>query len=450
MFDMTIARAAEACGGRICGTVAEDTAVERVIIDSRTAQPGDMFVAYEGERVDGHNYISAAFQKGAACCLAKRVPEGVSGPLILVPDVQEALEAIFREYRKTINIPIVGITGSVGKTSAKEMVAAVLESRFSVLKTEGNLNNQIGVPLTLSRIRPEHEIAVVEMGISDFGDMSRLARMARPTIALFTVIGHAHLEFLHDLDGVLKAKTEMLDYMPEDALVIVNGDDDKLKNLKCRQRLMRFGLGENCDVRAENIRLTDGRETDCDILAAGRRIRVHIPAFGRHMVYAALEGAAVGLAAGLTDDEITRGIAAYETVGRRSAVTDTGCITLVDDSYNANPDSMLSGIQSLADMPGRKVCILGDMLEMGPEAGQMHYELGRRAAEAGVSAVLTCGELAEQISRGAGERGRHFESLKVLIEALPELIQKGDVVLVKASRGMHFEEIAEALKRLVL
>ncbi len=448
MFDMTVGRAAAACGGKLLNAAEPEAALSRVIIDSRQAQPGDLFAAYEGERVDGHDYMAAAFAGGAACCLARRLPEGVTGPVILVPDVQEALEAILRDFRQNVHIPVIGITGSVGKTSAKEMCAAVLGSRLSVLKTEGNLNNQIGVPLTLSRLQPWHQAAVVEMGISGFGEMSRLALMARPDIALYTVIGHAHLEFLHDLDGVLKAKTEMLDLMSEDALVLVNGDDPKLKKLSCRQRLLRFGLGEDCELRAENIRLTGSRETACELVYGDRRVPVRIPAFGRHMVYAALGGAAVGLALGLTDGEIARGVAAYETVGRRGLVQDTGFLTLVDDSYNANPDSMRSSLASLADLPGRKVCILGDMLEMGPEAGQMHRELGEEAVRAGASLVLSCGPLAAEISRGAGALGRHFDSREALIAALPELICPGDAVLVKASRGMKFEEIAEALKLL--
>lgn len=167
-----------------------------------------------------------------------------------MPDVQDALEAICTEYRRSLRIPVIGITGSVGKTSAKEMIAAVLSSRFSVLKTDKNLNNQIGVPMTVSRIAPEHQAAVIEMGISDFGEMSRLAQIARPTMAVFTVIGHAHLEFLHDQDGVLEAKTEMLDYMPEDSFAIVNGDDVRLRALKCRQKKLSFGLSEGCDLRA--------------------------------------------------------------------------------------------------------------------------------------------------------------------------------------------------------
>lgn len=448
MKGMTITGAAEACCGLLSGVVSEDKELGKVVIDSRAVQPGDLFVAYRGEKVDGHDYISAAFDRGAACCLAQRAPEGEMRPVIIVPDVQDALECIVAKYRAGLSLPVVGITGSVGKTSAKEMIAAVLQSRCSVLKTDKNLNNQIGVPMTVSRIEPQHDVAVIEMGISDFGEMSRLAQIARPTIAVFTVIGHAHLEFLHDLEGVLEAKTEMLDYMPEDATVIVNGDDSLLRALNCRRKKLCFGLSEGCDIRAENIRSAQGFSTACDIVSGERRIAVTIPAYGRHMVYAALEGAAVGMLLGLSDEEIARGVASYETVGRRGAVMDTGFMTLIDDCYNANPDSVSCGIDSLSAMPGRKVCILGDMLEMGEQERQMHYDCGEYALKQGIDLVLTCGELAKEISRGAGEIGRHFESMEQLIAALPELIQKGDAVFVKASRAMRFEQISEALKKL--
>lgn len=447
MKGMTIKAAAQACCGELMGSVSENTELGRVVIDSRAVEKGDLFVAYKGEKADGHDYISTAFDKGAACCLASRMPEGETRPVILVPDVQDALETISTRYREMLKLPMIGISGSVGKTSAKEMIAAVLSSRFQVLKTDKNLNNQIGVPMTISRIRPEHDVAVVEMGISDFGEMSRLAQIVRPTIAVFTVIGHAHLEFLHDLDGVFEAKTEMLDYMPDSGIVIVNGDDEHLAGLSCRQKKISVGLGENCDVRAENIELFES-SCRCLISYGDRHIQANIPAFGRHMIYAALEGAAVGFVMGLEDREIEAGIAAYETVGRRAAVTDTGRIVLIDDSYNANPDSVKSGIESLLRLPGRHVCILGDMLELGEDEREMHYDVGRYAAEHGVEAVLSCGNLAAAVSAGAGEKGRHFENMEALIAALPALIHKGDAVLVKASRGAHFEKIAEALKAL--
>lgn len=446
MKNMTLALAAKACNGHLCGVYDENTELGHAVIDSRAVEPGDLFVAYKGERVDGHDYIGAAFDRGAACCLAQRVPEGETRPILLVDDVQRALEQIAEAYRATLSIPLVGITGSVGKTSAKEMIAAVLEQRYQVLKTDKNLNNQIGVPMTISRIEPEHEAAVVEMGISDFGEMRVLTRIVRPTIGVFTVIGHAHLEFLHDRQGVFRAKTEMLESMPDEGIVLVNGDDDLLRAMCCPQKKLSFGMSEGCDFRAKDLRLdTEGRMC-CTIAHDEQRIPVTIPAFGQHMIYAALEGAAVGMILGLSEREIADGIASFAPVGRRSAVTETGKITLVDDSYNANPDSVKCGIDSLLDLSGRRVCILGDMLELGPGEREMHRDVGEYAARKGIDLVLCSGPLSSEIAAGAGARGKWFPSSEALIAALPELIHNGDRVLVKASRGMHFEQVAEALK----
>ncbi len=448
MKNMTLFRAAQACGGRLCGVLDDTRELGRIVIDSRFVEPGDLFAAYRGERVDGHDYIPAAIEKGAACCLAQRVPEGVSGPVLLVEDVQTALEQIAAAYRRELSIPMIGITGSVGKTSAKEMIAAVLEQRFRVLKTDKNLNNQIGVPMTISRIEPEHQAAVVEMGVSGFGEMRTLAKIVKPTIGVFTVIGHAHLEFLHDRQGVLRAKTEMLEEMDDDALVIVNGDDELLCALPTRQRKLRFGLGGDRAVRAGEISVNSEGNSTCTIVYGERRVPVTIPSFGQHMVYAALEGAAVGFAMGLSEKEIAEGIASFATVGRRSAVTETGRITLIDDSYNANPDSVKCGVDSLMRLNGRHVAVLGDMLELGEQEKEMHRDMGAYAAKKGLDLVLCQGELAKEIAAGAGERGRWFESKQALIAALPGLIRAGDRVLVKASRGMRFEEVAEALKQL--
>ena len=449
MNAMTIERAAAACGGRLCGAEHKDAALGRVIIDSRAVQPGDLFVAYRGEKTDGHRFIASALEKGAACCLAEVLPEGVSGPVLLVENVQTALEQIVEACRETLSLPVIGITGSVGKTSAKEMIAAVLSQRFRVLKTEGNLNNQIGVPMTISRITPEHEIAVVEMGISGFGEMRTLSRMAKPTLGVFTVIGHAHLEFLHDLNGVLAAKTEMLENMAPDAWIVVNGDDALLRAFPCSQKKLTVGLGEGNMLRAEKVQQTP-EGSSCVICGMDRRIRAEIPAFGRHMVYAALEGAAVGILQGLTDEEIEAGIRAFEIVGRRAAVCDTGSITLVDDSYNANPDSVRCGVDSLLTLPGRHVCILGDMRELGEDAPAMHFDVGRYAAEKGVDEIWSSGACGAALAEGAGEKGRCFESVETLIAALPALVHRGDAILVKASRGARFERVSEALKELQL
>jgi len=450
MKTMTLEAAARACGGRLIGCPDPAAGIGRAVNDSRAVLPGDLFVAYRGENTDGHRFIQSALEKGAVCALAEYVPEGVTGPLLLAADVQAALEAICAAYRETLSIPVVGITGSVGKTTAKEMIAAVLSRRFNTLKTEGNHNNQIGVPMTVSRIEAEHEAAVVEMGISGFGEMTALARIARPTVAVFTVIGRAHLEFLHDLEGVFRAKTEMLAFLPPEGIVICNGDDALLKELRCPRKRLLYGTGENCDVRADEIELLPEGRTRCRITYGSRVLRADIPAFGRQLVYAALEGAAVGFALGLTDREIEAGIASYATVGRRNAVTDTGFVTLVDDCYNANPESMRCAVDSLAACPGRKVCLLSDMLELGEDSPALHHALGVYAAEKGIDLVCACGPLGREIAAGAGERGRWFATKQELTEALPQLLKRGDRVLVKASLGMHMDTVAEAVKALRL
>ena len=449
MEHMTIRRAAALCGGQLCGSGDPETVIGKIVIDTRAVENGDLFAAFRGERVDGHDFIPAAFDNGAACCIGERVPEGETRPVIVVPDVLTALEQITAGYRSDFDLPVVGITGSVGKTTAKEMISAVLEQHFRILKTEGNLNNRYGVPMMLSRLNSGHEAAVIEMGISEFGEMTLLARMVRPTMAVYTTIGHAHLEFLRDLDGVLQAKTEMLDLMPETAPVIVNGDDEKLCALQCRQRKITYGFGTHCDVRAENQEA--GEQQTCEIVCGLRRIPVRIPAFGQHYIYAALAAAAVGMLLGLDDREIADGIAAFHNVGRRGETFCSAGITVVDDSYNANPDSVCNGIDNLMQMPGtRHICILGDMLELGENTLQMHYDVGSYAREKGIDLVLTSGNCACEMSRAAGDRGQNFESREALIAALPELLKGGDCVLVKASKGSHFETVSAALREIRL
>ena len=253
MKGLSVREAAAIAGGRLINEENADEEILSVVIDSRKVEKGAMFAALRGERADGHDYIAKALELGAVCCLAEYVPDGVSGSVIVVPDVAQALKDLAEAYRKRFDIPIIGVAGSVGKTTAKEMVAAVLSTRYNVLKTEKNLNNELGVPLTVFRIEPGHEAAVIEMGISDFGEMRRLAKIVRPTMAVYTLIGHAHLERLHDRNGVLKAKTEMVEFMPEDGTLFLNADDDLLASYECRQERVLYGLEPNADVRAENI-----------------------------------------------------------------------------------------------------------------------------------------------------------------------------------------------------
>lgn len=449
MKGISVKQAAEAVGGRLSGSGDSELELKGLVIDSRNVMPGFAFAAIVGKRADGHDYINKAFELGASCCFVERDIPGAPGCLIVVDSTAKAMARLAEAYRKMLDIPVIGITGSVGKTTAKEMISAVLSQRFNVLKTDKNLNNELGVPLTIFRIEPEHEAAVIEMGISDFGEMSRLAQMARPTDAVFTLIGNAHLDRLHDRTGVFKAKTEMLEYMPCDGTVFLNADDDLLCACDCRQRKVLYGLGDNAGVRAENIRVESAAMQTCDIVSGERRIHVSIPAYGRHMVYAALEGAAVGMKFGLSDDEIIRGIASYETVGRRANAIDTGFITVIDDCYNANPDSVKCAIDSMCASRGRKVCILGDMLEMGTARAERHADIGRYAVLHGVELLLCVGEMSENTARAAeGIASLHFDSNAALIAELPKLIKKGDTVLVKASHSMRLEEVSEALKLL--
>ncbi len=449
MRGINVKQAAAITGGSLSGRGDAERELRGLVIDSRLVREGFAFAAIAGEHVDGHDYVEKAFELGASCCIVEHDIPDVSGCLIVVDSTAKAMARLAEAYRKTLDIPVIGITGSVGKTTAKEMVSAVLSQRFKVLKTDKNFNNELGVPLTIFRIEPEHEAAVIEMGISDFGEMSRLAQMVRPTDAVYTLIGNAHLDRLHDRSGVFRAKTEMLEYMPDGGTVFLNADDDLLSACSCRQSKVFYGLGDKADIRAENIKTDGAALQSCDIISGKRRIHVSIPAYGRHMVYAALEGAAVGMKFGLSDDEIIRGIAAYETVGRRANVIDTGYITIIDDCYNANPDSVKCAIDSMSDSTGRRVCVLGDMLEMGTARAERHADIGRYAAAHGVELLLCVGEMSENTARAAeGIASLHFEDNASLTAALPELIKKGDTVLVKASHSMKLEEVSEALKML--
>lgn len=419
--------------------------ITAITTDSRALTPGCLFAAIPGSRADGHDFIASAAEKGASCVLCNRFV-AADVPQIKVPDTQAALRAIAAFYRSRFDFPFIGVTGSVGKTTAKEMIASVLSARFDTLRTEKNFNNELGVPLTLFRLRAGHEAAVIEMGISGFGEMTRLTDMVRPSIAVFTLIGDAHLEFLGDRAGVLRAKSEIVAGMPSNGVVIANGDDELLREHAFGRRTVLFGTGENCGVRAveaENDGL-DGMR--CVILAGDRRIPVRIPAFGRHMIYAALMGAAVGLELGLTDEEIRTGIAQFQNVGSRGRVVTTGFCTILDDCYNANPTSVKAALDSLAMLPGRHVAILGDMLELGENGPALHAELGRYAAGTG-AVVAACGALSKHTANGAGEAARWYPDTASLIAALPQIVKRGDAVLVKASRSMGFEAVVQAISQ---
>lgn len=451
MKHFTVRQLVDATGGVYYGDPAGlDGEICFVTSDSRAAGPGALFVAFVGARVDGHSFMARCLAAGAVCCLSEREPSDEERPCVRVDSTLRAMGALAAWHRSRFAIPVVGVTGSVGKTTTKEMIAAVLSARFRTHKTEKNFNNELGVPQTLLKLDDADEVSVVEMGISDFGEMRRLTNMVRPTIAVLSVIGDSHLEALGDHEGVLRAKGEIFESMSPEDLAVLNGDDETLGHFTPPTRCCTYGLGAGNDFVAENVENLGEEGTRCTIRHGDSRFEAHIPAFGVHMVYAALAATAVGAALGMTDAEIAEGIARYQTVGERAHVIHTQKLTILSDCYNANPSSTGAALESLKLLPGRRVCVLGDMLELGEHTVELHAQVGASAAHSGVELVLAAGELSRYICEGATEAGAQaiwFENRDALIRALPEWIREGDCVLVKASHSMAFEAVTEALEQ---
>ena len=457
MKSMSLREIAAACGGQYYGEESKlALEVTGVAIDSRKVEEGYLFVPIKGARVDGHDFIPQVMEKGALCTLSEHVLEAASHPYILVSSSEQALKDLAEHYRQALDIKVVGITGSVGKTSTKEMIASVLSQKYNVLKTAGNFNNEIGLPLTIFNIRKEHEIAVLEMGISDFGEMHRLAKMARPDICVITNIGLCHLENLIDRDGILKAKTEMFDYRQPNAKIILNGDDDKLITVKDSddESPLYFGLSTELDAFADNIHSLSLRGTSCTLHLGDNSVDVVIPIPGHHMVYNALAGALVGRELGLTVDEIKAGIEALVPVSGRNNIIAKDSLLIIDDCYNANPVSMKASLDVLATADSRTVAILGSMFELGEKETELHREVGVHASEKEIDVVVCIGELAGHIAEGAAaSHGKtavyHFDTKADFLAYADLIIQKDDAILVKASHGMEFPEIVEKLQQLL-
>lgn len=487
MKNMTLIQIAKACGGTYFGDAqCAEKEVSSVVIDSRKIQKDSLFVAIRGARVDGHNFIPQTIEAGALCAVSEKNLGEVSYPYILVNSCTQALKDIAEHYRKSLNIKVVGISGSVGKTSTKEMIASVLAQKYNVLKTEGNFNNEIGLPLTVFNIREEHEVAVLEMGISDFGEMTRLAKVARPDICVFTNIGYAHLEQLKSRDGILKAKTEMLKYMNPDGVIIMNGDDEKLAGFKPEngKTPVYFGLECPCapadtatalsaeDSYTEGLgsapdasKTSAGRYpycaanidnqglfgTDATFFTPDASFTAHISIPGDHMVYNALAGIAVGCACGLTCEEIKAGIEMLKPVAGRNHMIRTEYLTIIDDCYNANPASMKSSLDVLATAKGRTVAILGDMFELGGNEIELHREIGAYTASLGIRVLITIGELSQNMAYAAEKTTlevHSFSSKQDFFQNIKNMLHPGDTILVKASHGMGFAEIVKKLEEL--
>lgn len=452
MKNMTLANIAQACGGVLCGGEGNQSEASCVVIDSRKVETGGIFIATKGERVDGHDFIPQVAAKGALGVVCEKEPENCDIPYILVEDSFLALKKIAEYYRQQLSVKVVGITGSVGKTSTKEFIAGVISRKYFVLKTQGNFNNEVGLPLTVLSIREEHQVAVLEMGISDFGEMHRLSKIARPDICVITNIGQCHLENLGSREGILKAKSEIFDFMNPEGDIFVNGDDDMLASVNppTAKIPVRFGMEPANEVFASNVMNKGLLGSSAVIHMDNYVFRVEIPLPGGHMVYNALAAAAVGNCLGLTKEEIKAGIAAVEAVGGRSHVISLPSCTIIDDCYNANPVSMKAAIDLLTMAIGRKVAILGDMFELGVNEKELHGEIGTYVAEKNIDVLICVGGLSKNMYDAAckmdSNKVYYFATRDEMLSALKDILQPGDNVLVKASHGMHFEAVVEALQ----
>ncbi len=455
---MTIQQAADAMQG-VCRACNQDAMVASVSTDTRTIQEGALFFALRGEQFDGHKFVQNAVEAGAVCCVVaedSQVPEDV--PAIVVKDTLEALGKLAGAYRDRFSIPVIGITGSVGKTSTKEMIASVLKQTYNTHMTEGNFNNEIGLPLTVFRLAQEHETMVLEMGMSHFGEISKLTRIAKPEMAVITNIGVSHIENLGSREGILKAKLEILEGLQMDGTVVLNGDDDLLwgarGELECET--LYYGI-ENpaCDLVAKNVcTYSDSTTFSCKIEGVEYDFLIRVP--GIHHVYNALAAILVGLRNRVPMTEVQKGVRAFVPNGLRQTMIELPGMRVIRDCYNASPDSMRSGLSvlQLTEVSGRRVACLGDMLELGEISEKAHYDVGKLAKEMGVDCLLAVGNAARGIAQGAIDAGMNpdqvytFDNNPELCARLSELLKEDDVILVKGSRGMHLEEVVDAIVKL--
>lgn len=417
-----------------------------VCTDTRKIQPGSLFVCLRGERFDGHSFASQAAQLGAAALLVDH-PVDADVPQLVVTDTGKALLQLAGWYRRRFQLPVVGLTGSVGKTTTKEFIALVLGAKYNTLKTQGNLNNEIGVPQMLFRLEDSHTAAVIEMGMNHFGEISRLTRAVAPTVGLITNIGVSHIENLGSRAGILQAKLEILEGMAPDAPLIVNIDNDMLRTVKLGDRpLLTFAIDDqNADFTATDI-AEQGSTTTFTVHHSTFTQPVTIPTVGIHNVYNALAAMAVGYVTGVNPVAAAAALANYVPAGMRQNLVQVGGVQVIEDCYNASPDSMRAALQTLGKLPvHRRYAVLGAMLELGDYAKEAHTQVGQMAAENGIDGVLAYGADAAYIVEAAKQAGlenaRLFDTKEALAQSLAQQVQPGDGVLFKGSRGMHLEDV---------
>ncbi len=429
------------------GTTAPlDAEITAISTDTRQLPEGCLFLALRGAKFDGHDFVQQAIEAGAVAAVTDTQIADL--PCIVVQNTGQALLDIASLYRSMFDIPLVGVTGSVGKTTTKEMIACVLSEKFTTLKTAQNLNNEIGMPKTLFGLTKEHGAAVIEMGMNHFGEISRMSSSAKPTMAVITNIGYSHIEHLGSQEGILKAKLEMLEGMAENAPLIVSADDPMLCKLAetLERPVLTYSVSmEEADIYADDIKEDDG-VTTFTIHHAEQSLLAVLPTVGIHNVKNALAAYLVGNLAGMTAQEIICGLAKYQPAGNRQNIKQKGGVTVIADCYNASPDSMCAALGVLGNFQctGRKIAVLGDMLELGEHSAALHAAVGDMANNAGIDLLFCYGEAAQ----GIAAQAKPLESFCTqdadeLTAKLQETVQEGDCVLFKASHGMHLETIIE-------
>ncbi len=429
-----------------------DMMVDSVSTNSKELKKGALFVPIKGDKFNGHDFIESAFEAGAVATLtAEHDAINSNRAYIKVSDTKVALQRLAAYYRSKFDVPIVGITGSVGKTSTKEMIASVLSSKFKVHKTSGNLNGQLGLPLTILGLESQHEVAVVEMGISEFDEMDVLSQIAQPSHAVMTNIGVTHIENLHSRENIFKEKFKITKYLGEKDYLFINGDDEILCKMQgsANFNVVSVGILNDCMFMARNISC-ENETTSFELLHNGISQTFRIPTIGEHNVYNALVAIAIGLSMGMAANEIQDGLSSFKNINMRQNIHHLGDVTLIDDTYNANPDSMKSALKVLAKIPatGKRIAVLADMLELGELSEELHREVGGVAAKLGVDVIVTVGEFAKFIADEAKNLKRDicihsFDANKDACACLEQLICPGDCILVKGSRGMHMEEVVQ-------
>lgn len=430
--------------------LAEPVTIQAVVTDSRKVVPGCVFVCFPGERVDGHTFAAGAYQNGAAYIIANHPVEGVPAErTVVVPDSALAMIRMASNYRMLFSPRIIGVTGSVGKTTTKEFCYAVLSAFGNALKTEGNQNNDIGVPNTLFRLAPETEYAVVEMGMDHAGEIERLTRCVRPSAGIITMIGVSHLENLGTRENILKAKMEICAGLPDGAPLVLNADNDLLPTAQvpARLRAVWFGIEKDADVRAENI-VTGAQGTSFTIVdRENGSFPVSIPTAGLHTVYDALSAYAAATRLGLEPARCAAALSNYQTTGMRQHIVEKGGVTVIEDCYNASPDSMKAAISVLKALPNaRKIALLGDMLELGDASEEGHRHTGEWVAEAGIDVLIAYGPRSGAMAEAAKARGVttvHCQNEQEVLQCLRQFVQPGDALLAKASHAMKLEELLQ-------